>query len=94
MNKKVILATCTNQLWKSMKNSLKEFCRISEVMDCENEDELWKVLSDITDAETVIFFGKFFLGYIFEHKINELKYHHKKRTICFLKEETVIRILV
>ena len=69
-----------------MKNSLNEFCRISEVIDCENEDELWRVLSDITDAEAVIFFDKFFLGYIFEHKMNELKYHHKERTICFFEK--------
>lgn len=68
-----------------MKNSLKEFCRISEVMDCENEDGLWKVLSDITDAESVILFDKFFLGYFIGHKINEIKYHHKERRICFFE---------
>lgn len=68
-----------------MKNSLKDFCRISEVIDCENENDLWMALSDITDAESVIFFDKFFLGYIFRHKINELKYHHKERTICFFE---------
>ena len=59
------------------------FCRISDVEECFYEDDVWKVLSNITADEPVMFFDKFFLGYIFENTINELKYNHKERTICF-----------
>lgn len=84
-NKKVIIASCHETVRQLLQKGLNDFCRIGDAEMCCNEYELYEVLGAYD--ETLIFVDKYFFGYVMDHKIRELKFRHKERTLCFCETE-------
>lgn len=84
-NKKVIIASCHESVRQILQKALKDFCRITNEELCCNEYELYEVIGSYED--TLILLDKYFFGYVMDHKIQEMKFRHKERTLCFCETE-------
>ena len=81
---KIIIAVCDDFLKQTIIHYVKAVNRGLEIIDGSNDDDLIYHLKSAEDD--IVFFDKFFLGYILRFKIRALKVINKNLRIIFVEQ--------
>ena len=81
---KIIIAVCDDYLKKIIIHCVKAVNRGLEIIDGSNDNDLIYHLKSAEDD--IVFFDKYFLGYVLRYKIKALKVINKKLRLIFVEQ--------